>query len=161
MPGRYLTTCSQCTYVREIGVPPRSYALRDGTTLPMCDGFCWCHSCANVTPCEALPAIRDVDRLLSRARTEANERLIDELERTRAWISERVSPPRCLDCGGISIRQFPLGWSLYTDEESDEDFLDIPHPDCTGMLRVTMAGWSLFRGVSARYSPEGERLDDT
>lgn len=160
MPGRYLVTCSQCALRRELGVPPKAYVLADGGVLPIQDAFGWCDSCEGVTACEALPEIAEVEHLLAQALRKDNERLAAELEHTRNWISRRVSPPRCLDCGSTSIHQFPLGWSLYCDEESDQDFLDIPHSGCQGMLHVEMCGWSLYRAVDARYSPEGEKLVD-
>lgn len=160
MSGRYLAKCSHCTYRREIGVPPKAYVLPGGRSLPIQDSFGWCGACSGVTPCEALPALADVERLLAQALREDNERLVTEMEDTRNWISGRESPPRCLDCGSTSIQPFPLGWSLYRDEESDQDFLDIPHSGCRGMLHVEMCGWSLYRAVDARYSPEGEKLVD-
>lgn len=160
MSGRYLAKCSHCTYHREFGVAPKAYVLPGGRSLSIQDAFGWCGACNGATPCEALPALADVERLLTQALRDGNERLVAELEDTRSWISGRVSPPRCLDCGSTSIQRVPLGWSLYRDEESDEDFLDIPHPGCNGMLRVEMCGWSLYRAVDTRYSPEGEKLVD-
>lgn len=160
MSGRYLVKCSLCDYRREIGVPPRAYVFGGDRSLPIQDAFGWCAACNGVTPCEALPALADVERLLAQARREDNERLVVELQDTSRWISGRVSPPRCLDCGSTSIQQFPLGWSLYRDDESDQDFLDIAHPGCQGMLHVEMSGWSLYRAGDARYSPEGEKLGD-
>jgi len=156
--GRYFVKCSCCAYRREIAVPPRAYAFPEGKALPIPDAFGWCHSCNHVTCCEALPALADVERLLRQAEREGNEPLVAEMEHTKKWISARVSPPRCLDCGSTAIRPFPLGWSVYLEEESDEDFLDIPHPSCSGMLRVEMSGWSLYRGWFAQYSPEGEKI---
>jgi len=158
--GRYLVKCNHCAYRREISVPPRVYALAGEKALPMHDAFGWCESCKNVTSCEALPLLADVERLLGQAERQSNQRLVAELEHTKKWISERVSPPRCLDCGGTSIQQFPIGWSVYREEDSDEDFLDIQHPGCRGMLHLELSGWSLYRSWGDRYSSEGEKLAD-
>jgi len=155
--GRYSVECSRCAYARTIGVPPRQYVFPDGTSMPIQDAFGWCEACLNVTPCENLPEQADVERLLLAARREANKGLMAELERTSTWLVARVSPARCLECGNSRIRQFPLGWSVYREDASDEDFLDIPHPGCDGMLHVQLTAWSLYRDWTS-YSPEGERM---
>lgn len=160
MSGRYKVTCSHCDYARSIGSPPRSYALPDGSGMPIPDGFGWCKSCETVTPCETLPALADVERLLVAARSQTDQKLATELDRTRCWLKTRVSPPRCLECGAVDISPFPPGWSVYRSEESDEDFHDIPHPNCHGMLHVEPDAWSLYRDWGPQYSAEGERISD-
>ena len=160
MSGRYQVKCSQCDYSRSIRSPPRTYAFLDGTRMPIPEGFGWCKSCENVTPCETLPALVDVERLLIEARSESDQKFAAELKRTKHWLETRVSPPRCLECGAVNIILFALGWSVYRDEESEEDFHDIPHPNCSGMLHVELDAWSLYRGWGAQYSPEGERMPD-
>ena len=158
MPGRYSAKCSSCEYKRDIAVPPRAYALPDGTEMPIESGFGWCHACGGVTSCEVLPALADVERLLAEGRIEGHQALIEEMEQKRGWLRARVSPPRCLECGATHIEQFPLGWSVYKQEECDDDFVDIPHPGCGGMLHVEGAGFSLYRIHPYQYSAEGKRL---
>lgn len=160
MSGRYSVTCSHCAFAQSFGAPPCVYALPGGESMRIPDGFAWCQACDSVTRCETLPALTDLERLLDEARREADQDFVLELERTKAWLGARISPARCLDCASTHILAFPLGWSIYQDEESDEDFHDIPHPDCSGMLHVESYALSLYQGEAAQYSPEGERIPD-
>lgn len=158
MPGRYAATCSQCAYERTLRVPPSAYAFPDGSTLPIQEGFAWCETCSDVEPCEALPDKTDVRRLLDAANGDDDRSTAAELTRVSDWLEARISPPRCMNCGTVHIRQFQPCWSVYRDDESEDDFLDIPHPGCDGMLHVEVSGWPLYRGAATMYSPEGERL---
>ena len=160
MSGRYSVTCSLCTYQRAFSAPPAVYVLQDGTDMPIDEGMAWCHGCRDVTQSENLPLLADVERLLVRAQGDGQDLLVRELTRTRDWLTARVSPPRCLNCGCVQIEQFLPGSSIYRDEESDVDFHDISHPGCNGTLHVESVGLSLFRGWAAQYSSEGERVGD-
>ena len=73
-----------------------------------------------------------------------------DLDRRRAWLSARRSPPRCLQCGSTDIVAFP--YSAMTMPE-------MPHPRGFGRLRLDAPCLGDYWGDRhSRLTPEGEAI---
>lgn len=136
--------CERCNYRAGLNDTLRTYEFEDGVHLNIKRTFVWCAGCQGVQWGESIPDLEDLEKLLVDLPS-------SDLERRIAWRRERVSGPRCLECGSTDIcplessetKSGKLKWMLQQ------------HPGCGGritVLRVPVL--ALDRGWIT-YSPEG------
>jgi hypothetical protein len=139
--------CDRCGVVASVSTRMVYYRLDDGAPFPCIDQPAWCFDCNAVRAAERLP---EMDRLAAlvhdleefglddkakedaqRARQDEGSLLREKLQLWHAalrWRTARRSPPRCLECGSVSIK--PL-------VPNPEDSLDsFEHPGCNGRFRI-------------------------
>jgi hypothetical protein len=134
------------------------YRLDDGAVVTWCDRPAWCNDCKTIRPSEWLPeaealaaSLRDVETsglneneksLAKWAGVDEDTALQEKLQDRRAalrWRLARRSPPRCLECGSMSIEP------LFANPSSDHDYIE--HPGCGGHFRVVRS----WHGSQASY----------
>jgi hypothetical protein len=96
------------------------------------------------------PFILETLALISRTIDEE----LQELNLIRSWCLQRRSPPKCLECGSISIHYF----QEVEDPITEEEWVEMLHPNCSGRLRSRYVGMALGRGWALPYSAEGDRI---
>jgi hypothetical protein len=149
--------CDRCNFEATLGdrgVP--RYDLGDGQDHYMKTQSAWCLACRSMVDAEKLPtltelldlraqlmdSVGDVDFVTGNVFTQAYvDRRSAPMEH---WRANRVSPPRCLDCGAIEIVPHqPL---------DDGPFL---HPECGGEIAGRGALSVECRGPGQIFDPEG------
>ena len=145
------------------------YVLRDNQQLPGGAIPTWCFNCGGIRDAEQLPRLERLAQLLAHLESngvdeqELNDKAAflkteldpeheyaKELARRRAalnWRSNRVSPPRCLVCGGTN--HSPIQW---TDTGCE-------HPGCGGVFKTQQTFHSV-QGVYWDVDAEGNRLPE-
>ncbi len=154
------------------------YALPDGSELPVIAEPVWCGRCGRLVNGERIETADVLDRRVAHARHppsihhdpvadpavewyrraaawKSDLRLLTQysrvadLERRRAWLSARRSPPRCLQCGSTEIVPFPYS----------ETAPEMPHPRGFGRLRLDAPRVGDYWGDwPSRLTPEGEAI---
>ncbi len=150
-----------------------AYVRPDGSELPAVFEPVWCGRCGRVTNGEQIETVDVLDRIVAhrqnprsihhdplqepdpaRAVTAWGKdlRLFNayprpaDLERRRAWLSVRRSPPKCLQCGSTDIVPFPF--CPATPE--------VPHPRGQGWLHLHSPRLADYWGDwPSRLTPEG------
>ena len=161
----YRAICDRCNQSETV-VPCAiyDYHIGDGTTHPAMGRVIWCDRCAGIRVGETLPrlpsfetALQDViergidhNEVQDRAKflrvSPAKElaRRTRELRAKVEWLRQRKLPPRCLDCGSISIRECA---EPYT------------HPNCGGRFKLSVESHTPHLTRYAKLGPDGARFD--
>ena len=137
----------------------------------------WCYSCQNISPIEDFTDYENVKQELqeyiekriahektmmyrlfsykSKDHLYINDRIVQLTDRLRLY-ENRVSPPKCLECGSTDV--VPVKLPYYSD--SDKHPLNFIHPNCGGTLYIqnTMIRFTM-RFTKRFYDVEGNRLD--
>lgn len=159
-------TCEACGYTQELETKNRQYELDEDEWLPVEPALAWCNDCESVQEAEVLPALEDtvarIDALNGGdpqlvAELEAQGRFAEDevefQEMILAWLKERESPARCLECEGTDFILFER-----SEEDDDPTRRKVQHPGCEGKLLLT--GLTVRpSGEPLVYSPEGELLE--
>ncbi len=145
------------------------YVLHDSQRIPGCAIPTWCFDCGGIRDAEQLPTLERLAQRLAdlesngldeqelngkaaflKTQLDLQHEYATELARRRAalnWRSNRVSPPRCLVCGGTN--HSPIQWT----ENGCE------HPGCGGVFQ-TQQTFHGVRGVDWDVDAEGNRLPE-
>ncbi|MEO7717587.1 MAG: hypothetical protein ABIY70_15415 [Capsulimonas sp.] len=165
MPGVYKLIFTPGGHFRvQRGTRGNEYLLNDGYRLEVWRHPVFCFSCRAYTEGEVVTPVSEVDaqiescrrelRRVTQGRTDrprVRERFndlterIERLELRRSWSRQRVSPPRCLECGCTELVFLKRG------EE-------IANPSGKGTVRLEWLGMCSLRPRNFTYSPEGDRL---
>jgi hypothetical protein len=161
--------------------------MPDGTSVGVHCTFVWCASCCAVSWGECVADLDDLEQQL--VDTEARHPLIweDVAEEARierllsvsirepkseeellalrirhlreriAWRRIRTSLPRCLECGSVDI--IALSCSQTADEFDEWTMAE--HPGCGGTISVTDQVVFALNRSWTKYSPDGEKLQET
>ncbi len=165
--GRYAKcdSCGQTQAIRTTLI--YVYVLHNNQQIPGCAIPAWCFDCGGIRDAERLPTLERLGQLLVNLESNGLDRQalkdkaaflkIDldphreyakELAQRRAvldWRSNRVSPPRCLVCGGTNhspVQCVDTGFE---------------HPGCGGVFRTEQTFHS-YQGVYWEVDSEGNRL---
>lgn len=171
--------CDRCEFVigTNVGWGKFSYTLSEGRHLSIDRGLGWCNDCESLTPIESFAKPtrlnEELEQLDSRIASLQPKGIFSKLlwnqsqskrevvslreQRTEiaerlAFLSRRMAPPKCLECGSTAILeiQFPpsdirpakVGWS---------------HPNCGGELWIVDPEVRLSIKLKQRhYSAEGD-----
>src|SRR4051795_3674685 len=88
------------------------YELEDGPHIDVWSRPVWCHRCNDFTDGEYVGRLEEIDQHLEELRDPSSElsrglryrpTIIEGLEQRRRWLTGRVSPPKCLECGSTEI----------------------------------------------------------
>ena len=159
--------CDGCDYSQELETKSRQYELDDDEWLPIEPALGWCKQCASVQEVELLPELEETTERVRAlkakdptvvAELEAQGRFAeDEVEfheMILAWLKDRRSPARCLECEStefVLVFEPDLDSGEYKRKESE-------HPECGG--RLDISGLTVRpSGEPLIYSPEGELLE--
>jgi len=163
MPGLYRLIFSPSGATRiQRGTKGNFYVLDDGARLEVWRQPVWCCGCRTFTEGEVVSDIDEIDRLIAQHKREHGSayrrhlhqtrnrerqwalaiRLAD-LERRRSWREERVSPPRCLECGCSELIPLRRGE-------------DIANPQGSGTVRLEWLGICQSPAREFLYSAEGD-----
>ena len=137
----------------------------------------WCYSCQNIAPIEDFTDYEDMKQELQVYIEKRNKhektiryslfsyvskehrRIRDhiwQLSDRLIFCDERVSPPKCLECGSTDV--VPVKLPYYSD--NDKHPLDFTHPNCGGKLYIKNTLIRFTMRFSERfYDAEGNRLD--
>lgn len=169
--------CDSCKYVREVFSPIREYVVGE-KRLAVRSQFAWCHGCQNVVLGEWLDPLDQVEEALHLAesrdpshlrwsRPHSSESLDEFFDRTIAslhlrkeWRTQRVSPPRCLECGSFAIAAFPYQetHALGPGECGCQIFkFRLRHPGCRGDLVIKGHRHTLAEQTVELFTAEGQR----
>ncbi len=95
-----------------------SYEFEDGTQIGVISKPVWCRWCRQFTDGESIEDLEEIDQLLTDLHDRSSEvsrglhhrlRIIEQMEQRRRWLSGRLSPPKCLECGSTEIVVFRQG----------------------------------------------------
>jgi len=138
---------------RDFDPPNIYYRFEDGLVMRAITAFVWCSDCQDVTKGEVLEVLEELDALIDRYSRMLQQsrlpelRLRDLLSQTiqkRRWIQDRVSAPKCLQCGSTVIQVIPL----FKEVEVEGNAILI----CSSVI------WSGDWGERRYLSPEGDWL---
>jgi hypothetical protein len=175
MPFLTELICDGCSFRQEFHLLYcyfGTYVLPNSLEIPMPTEVAWCGQCGRVVEVERLLPLSDVDAELARCgvgRSYAMDwwgedgywsELRSSVSRgwrisrdeyagyvrvIRDWLTSRVSPPRCLSCGGNRLEQVLL----------DGPFR---HPGCSGTIRTVYAVHEVLIADYTRFTSEGRPL---
>jgi hypothetical protein len=136
------------------------YRLPDGSRLHIEQQPAWCSVCKRFVTAEEVPSVESLQAEVAKFENGDPETLkcwafisngapvedrIAELRRRIKWRRNRVSPPRCLDCGSIKITAIPCSGE-FTHPETGERVVEVSN------------GWTDIGSWNAEFSPEGESI---
>ncbi len=152
-----LHTCDRCqTRFSFVASSDWYYSINDHR-LHISVQPAWCFECSKLRSAEYLPSIDALEQeilKLANQRTKLGTRLAFpkalEIARIRLdWRLHRVSPPRCIWCGGIDFQILPIDWKT--------GLLPFVHPGCLGTISFTQS--VLGSASPTLFTPEGLRHD--
>ena len=140
------------------------YELDDGKHIDVETTPVWCRRCGDFRHGERIEPVAEIDRQLADLHNPrsklyqlyAHDYLeeckdlgpmgpIPELMLRRAWRENRVSPPRCIECGSTDIVVFPINQP-------------VPDPAGRGTVEVRSRGMCSTAFNEWFFTPEGQRI---
>jgi hypothetical protein len=150
-----LHTCDRCqTRFSFVASSDWYYSIND-YRLHISVQPAWCFKCSKLRSAEYLPSIdalkHEISKLANK-RTKLGTRLAFpkklEIARIRLdWRLHRLSPPRCIWCGGIDLQILPI--------DLKTGLLPFVHPGCLGTISFTQS--VLGSASPTLFTPEGLR----
>ncbi|TWU05850.1 hypothetical protein [Stieleria varia] len=146
------------------------YEFGDGSTLDLRPTMAWCVKCQDFVDAEWIASLQQIEDELVELRDptsmraevftseeppfdkpvfrERRKRLyaeaIDEAERRVQWRSDRLAPPKCLQCGSTNVEFQGDGNEMTVTGRG------LVHVECTGMCSTDFLNWF--------FTPEGDRI---
>ena len=147
MPYLHSVVCSSCDFRQELPpFPAYGYRSAEVSFIHLRARTAWCQHCQRVTYAERLEPLERIEQAVVQ---EKNLRVRRDAERYQQLLSQRKSPPRCLDCGSTSLVL-----------KSQDERHALYHPGCGGVLSFYDTGAHvLLNPMTHFYTFEGEFLE--
>lgn len=145
-------------------LPNCAYVLPDQTHADVTVTLAWCTECDRFVPAESIPSMKSLAETIAKASTQpitppfdficngeaGRERLINDTMKQKEWRAKRFGPPRCLECGSLSIKLVPADRTVF------------PHPANGSDISVSVYfGSTSIDTVLYLYDVEGNRIGET
>ena len=143
------------------------YELGEGQQIDVQTTPVWCRRCGDFRHGEGIEPLEEIDRRLAELDDpnsfayqscfdnlfhemfgkgeEFRQEQITRLRRRRRWREDRVSPPKCIECGSADIVVLPINEK-------------VPNPAGPGTVEIRIRGMCSTDFNEWHFTPEGERI---